>query len=1204
MSFIKGAAETVAAFGSEHLLEKASAIANEHFIVPKLDQQAIDKLSSVLLSKYGNEVFYNDFDSYLHINNVVELLVAAFRKGYGVQPIDRDTFIEQNVEKFFKANSQYNGKPVISCRISEAFALVYDRTYESTLVVSPYTDLGKLQRDFHCQTSGLGNCLREIKQSLDAFHQRQDPSQMMSTSGVFAIANEEISDCTPAVEAIKKTIKDVEEKYQHHCLFTQALEQYMEILQEVATLSGSSQDQKGALICTLNCNIALCHSNLGNCDKALSSLTKVPASIAQASKTYNFVFAVVAMQKNDPALYEEALIHINQALSIDEEYHRAFMVKQYLCALQSQDADDSIIHDLDAYFSPLLSSLGKDKLAEYHLYRGMIHLCYDRFDDAIIDYENALTNGYDPVVGKLNLAIAKYHTSISGVPRDKRSLLPKIKMEPMLEAEEILIDVIEKLKGNQDSTTILRHAITFYVSACALIGKPHQLKPISEYLYEGQNYESKRAIIMGSADTLSEKEVAMLSPEDALFCTIREMLRQNKVEECKKRLSFLVDSNDSTVSPPVYNSLLQTCLFLNTPSDYWYYRTFAECNGIDGDLLRSYDSWAYDLEGKTEAAKAIVDQIADGSYDDGLLLNSLQFYSRNGMLSEQEKLLLRMHDLQRKRQIYIVELDDFYDKMTDFFVKHKYQSFAQLLSEFPDKMLTRGAYLRMQGKYYSEVNDIGKLISCLSELWTLEQNFTHGFDLAVCLYRAMRYREAIAIGTTLEAIAPVEKVPMLYWLLSDANLLNNDLEESFDWAKKAHELTLHNPYDKSHQAYFSRAMACNHQEVLSTILDYKHTHPVVVDWFHEFSIPEEGNDLVAELKNKLEEIEPNRTDYEKRQNTNVKLYRAGNVPINLLFQNYGHRVSDIYQFSRTCKLNIASGNITELECEIPDEMVVDAQTLIFSTVFGGFDAIKLVPRLYMNYGSIDEVQQTYLTNGTQSLRDLLSWLKIANNITFIEDGFIDLEKTVVAAFSKNFVSCCNIAQRRAIPYLYYDQIASKVKSIPELGIPNSIKFVTLPSVCFNKLKAMPEKLAAVLYSLLKCCSFVSFTSDTIVQIIKSNNNVVTDELMKPFMCCNSNCDMISFANVYLGAVRRIKQTNQDTGLQLAKIVLTDAKKVWRRGDYYRMVYAKYNDVASGMKAKVINQYLQAIVNGFRDIYDAVPTDIGLLLSDLDECLNT
>lgn len=147
MSIAEGITGTLASFGGEHLLGKAAAAINEHHIVPKMDLQAIDELLSILLKKYGNEVFYNDFDAYLHGNNVAKLLIAAFRKESTIQPIDKTAFIDYNIEKFLNANPRYGGTPVVICRISDALALVYDRLHESTLGISPYTDTGRLQRD-------------------------------------------------------------------------------------------------------------------------------------------------------------------------------------------------------------------------------------------------------------------------------------------------------------------------------------------------------------------------------------------------------------------------------------------------------------------------------------------------------------------------------------------------------------------------------------------------------------------------------------------------------------------------------------------------------------------------------------------------------------------------------------------------------------------------------------------------------------------------------------------------------------------------------------------------------------------------------------------------------------------------------------------------------------------------------------------------
>ena len=78
--------------------------------------------------------------------------------------------------------------------------------------------------------------------------------------------------------------------------------------------------------------------------------------------------------------------------------------------------------------------------------------------------------------------------------------------------------------------------------------------------------------------------------------------------------------------------------------------------------------------------------------------------------------------------------------------------------------------------------------------------------------------------------------------------------------------------------------------------------------------------------------------------------------------------------------------------------------------------------------------------------------------------------------------------------------------------------------------------------------------------------------------------MTSFKTVYLGAIHKLKQTDEAVALQLARIVLANAKKIWIRGTYYRTAYKSYDDILSGIKAQAIKQYVQQIILGIRYIY--------------------
>lgn len=1197
---MENAIGSVVSFITDKVVGAAAAEINEKVIIPQKDRSAYDDLFQLLLRRYGNEVFYNDFDSFISGNHVVALLSSSLRGESNAQPIDKTSFINQNIEWFLNAYPKYSSQGVILNRISDAFGLIHDKVCENVLRINPYTDMGKLQNDFRRDSAERRTAEQETHQLLmQILKNQQASSPVFSNGGIADIATEELTHCSAAIETIKKQIKNVEENYQHKSLFSEALGQYLDILMSIASeLQGQPQEQVNTLLCTLNCNIALCHSNLGNNEKAFSSLNKIPSTVTTNNKVYHCVFAIVAIQEKDPAILKEALLHAEKALALDCNYHKAFIIKQHLRSLLDEASTESIVEELDNHFVPLLSTIDQEKTAEYYLFRGIVNQHGGQFSDAIVDYEQALANNYDPIVGKLNLAIAKYHVSLTGIPRDRRVLIPEINMKPMLEAAELLLEVIKNVHGNPNAKQIEMHAVEHYVSACCFIGKPHELTPLSDYLSGSLNYECKRGIIMGSSEVLTADIVGLLSPEDALFCTTRELLRQNKVEECKHLLSDAVNRCDQSVSPPVFNLLLQVCLILKEHSDYWYFRVRAEEFDISSTLLSSYDAWAYDLAGETDRAKSIMDQVASSSLDDGLLVNALNFYNRNNFISEQEALFLRMHRLQKENCIYIVDLDDFYGRAMEFFVKHKKPFAAQLLTELPENSLSRCNYLKMCGLFYSEVNDLNKLIPCLSELWALEQKFTHGFDLALCLYRAMRYDEAIAVALKLEGNVQDNYKTKLYWLLSDLYMLQGNQNDSFSWAKMAHELTVQNPYDKSHQAYFSRAMACGHEEVLSTIQEYKHEHPVVVDWFHEISIPTDSNDLVAVLKEKLHEIDPEHSQHEDVEKLIADTYRNGFTPINLLFERYNSKLYEISRFASQNKLNIATGDASELKVSIPDELVTDAQTLIIAALFGGIEAIKLIPKLYISFGSIADLQQAYFINGSPCLQKLLSWIKNADNVTFVENGFVDPEDFLVSAFSGNFVACCNICRKKNIPYLYCDIVAPKLQRIADVGISKEIQFVSLPTLCFQLLEDKPQELSTTLYGLLKYCKFVSFTADTIVQTIVSNGYNVTLELLSPFMCCSTDCDMASFVSVYIKAIHVLSLSNSDAAVQLAVIVLKNTKQIWRRGTYYRIASEEYKDALSKAKASSIKQYVRSITKGINQVFTNPPPEIATLISEI------
>ena len=143
------------------------------------------------------------------------------------------------------------------------------------------------------------------------------------------------------------------------------------------------------------------------------------------------------------------------------------------------------------------------------------------------------------------------------------------------------------------------------------------------------------------------------------------------------------------------------------------------------------------------------------------------------------------------------------------------------------------------------------------------------------------------------------------------------------------------------------------------------------------------------------------------------------------------------------------------------------------------------------------------------------------------------------------------------------------------------------------------------YKLLEYCTFISFTATDIVDAIIDNNYKITDEIVSRFMVCKSTCDVASFSNVYLQAIAILFRYDEDIAEEFVRVVLKNAHKVWRRGDYARY-WAEYNnDKVTEHQAKAINAYAVQIYYGIALIYKqldrVLPEELNALHQDLFQC---
>ncbi len=1194
-----------------NIIEKLVGPRIENRILEYADLQYYDKrlketVHEHLLNKYGNEVFYNSLDSYIATSNVLDLLIKSIRGESSIQPRTEHQFKSFNAKRFIEYNPEYKHNKVISSKISALFSEIFNIVYTSLLSLNPHADYGKLQRSIEISSENILANQQTLSSKLDKILENMQPTQpLLVSSGIASVSTEGIGKCSEKITQITENIKDIEKKYQKNNRFNDALSHYYSLLQNIAiTLIGSSREQVNTLLCTLYCNIALCQVNLGFSEKALESLSAIPSDTAAQSKVYHLVYALIHIQKTDTTDYRKALHHAERSLEIDPNYHSAFSMKQLLLVyIDPQNAKNALL-ELDTHYCDILTK-GTDSgnIAEYYQTRGLINMHTSSYSDAIEDYKLAESHGYNPVYTKMNIAVAMYGEAVEGLPKGRHILLPPIKQNIMMKTIDILKKEIDMLKGNADYDDIRKRAVIFYASSCALLGKKHDLVPIADYIYEGEEYEKLRIILLGAPEKLTDSQFLLLEPEDRLFYTARDLVDSGNKDACKKYILELINAGNQHIPLTVYHILLQLCLINNSSSEYWKYRDRAKELGLSGDLLDAMDAYALEIETDILHAKEILDRIATSSVDDNILNNVLRFYLRNNCTNEARSLFLRTHELIASNSMYTENAEAFYGEAINFFISIKDPIVEKILTELPTWLVSTDCRLQLHAAYYCATNNPCELFNCMNALSCATGNFPNAFNTALCATRLFMYDDALNICYDLEnrTVNSDDKIKLL-WLISDILLLHNDLDNSYLWAKKAHDFTSTNPYDRSHQAFFARAFRCNHQEALKDIIEYKEEHPIAVKWLHKFSISQEEPDVISCIEKAIDEFDPGNDSYQEHEKVVAKLYKQGIVPINMLLKRYNWDLIRFFDFASEHKLRLALGDFNDLMDDsksIGQALVVDALTLVIIAYHGYLSVFDSSSHVYVNYGSIALIQQLFLAYGFTYLSDILSWLQTSKNIVFEADGFIESENQICEVFSSNFIACCKIASAHKIPFLHCDLTARRFQQIPALGISSDVNFVSIPSLFYKSFAQNQEELNNALYSLLKNSTFINFNAETILHQVRKNKYNISTNLMAPFMVCSSSCDMHSFASVYLAAISTLKEEQYNAAVTLCNIVLEDATRVWRQGTYDRYLAENFPNTKSMHKSNTITEYVCEILQGINLIFDKMPDE----LTPMIECLS-
>ena len=1160
------------------------------FIDAKKAPQLISQTENKLQEKYSGYTFYNDLTSYILERKTIACLVAMFYNIDKIGVVGKNEFSEKNIQSFSESFKQYSSFDLAIVR--ECFDIIYQEVFNATVAFNPHTDNGKMQTYMASMASDLGYQNKEqtgiLKQILAAV------SQQNSAIATPAIEEDDIQESSKSIKSFLKQIDKISEQ---DISEEEAISKYLELSNSAFTkLRGEPQSQVDKVICALQCRIAIRYCNLGRVKKAFECLSNIDPTAADESKLYHFANAVIIVNHHIELKFDEARVSLSKALKLDENYHRAFLALQFLNALQKKDSLEIILNGMDSHFESILNQNDDSNLiADYYIHRAFIYKEFNDFVNAESMFIKAKEYGYDNLVADYNIALVYYSKATQHLPKNERFFGVNVDVGNLIRIIGIckywLIDT-----SNPISDFVKTRMVSLYSSACGILGTKHGFTSIDEYLQlPDLDYETKRMLIFELEGTIPDQYMNHLDADDKLYAETVNFYKTDNYEGLKKTFLAIDDGVLATMPLPTLYMVLQMCIIKRDTETYHFFRKYIkEDNKLP--LICCLDAYAFEIEDQLDQAKEIVDQYKETSTDYHLLSNVLGFYVRNNYLDDAKQLFLIILSKFKNHEMFIDEKEDFFGRAIMFFTKTKSMVAKDFIEASKNDLLENENIWRVKAQFYDSISDLPHLLECLNWLYQHTREFNIGINMIICNFQLMNYNKALEDAHILLSTIPegnISERTRIIWMISNINLFLDNEDESYEWAKKAHEMTKETPSDESHAAYLTRATRTGHiDEALPASIEYKKMHPVIIDeWMKEIKISSDSSE--GTFINKLDEVlGRSHFDYMQCEKDFSICYKRNHLPNSIILQR-NNSLAQFFIFAMQNTLFLSNGDAIVMNKKakiISSDIFVDALTLIVLQQYGCLELLKKIPRIHICYVTMCKLQDYYLTSDFVYVRDILLWLSKADNIVWEQNGF-SFETELSKYFSNEYLTCCRVATCVNIPLLTIEPNFEILCTEQKDDLFTGIQTVGLVSLCHSMMDKFANEAHQGLYQLLEYCSFINFNADTIIAQIKKNNNKVIKESLSRFFFCNTSCNMISFAEVYLKVIKHYIAFDINIAIDFVELLLYDADRIWRRCSYYRYCSEVLDDRTSKIKVEMTVQYLSFLLTQLNEYFEEIPACI-------------
>lgn len=1099
----------------------------------------VETIRNKFFETYQNRDYYDKLDEFIASNKCIELAVILASSTSSSDQKLNAQYVNILSKKF---QNEYPIYRMYSEEIVDVFKMLKQKA-TIMINISNHPETKKLQVTVIRETEDIKEFIREEHVTTDSTIRDSESRIVNTVKEAFICSDEDIKPFSARVD-------EIEQNEQKNLLFSEAIDAYNSCFQEASIkLRSKNGSEINEFYCKVLSYIAICYGNLGEFEKAKEHIQR--ACEISETKSVRSAYAAIALQSKDESMYECALKYIKINLSECAEDFDSLLYFQILSVLQNgpnykESVFEKILHLADS----------DEKRGKYYVYKAFAEKFCERYQQAITDFKKATTFGYETIIEEFNVASVYYSMAIENV-KTKFALRPNLQWNYLIQCEKQLKKLIIEISDSRFRNLLETEIIKLYLNCCMLLENRNSIYCREDLLAKiwSLDYDTIRSFVLTTPCEYAQEHSFYdnLNTSDSCLWRIQQCIKAKRISEAKKLATEGIENKIFQHPELAYNVLLQ--IALNN-------KDFNEFTNISREMIQKnlmvpgycvMEAYLLEQKGNIEEAKNMIDNVVKGTLDLYDYENAFYFYRRNHYDQESLYLIKCMIDKKEKGLIRITHAEEIYKSIFLFLLDRDIEFCCEFVASIDENEIDKELLFRFELDIAVKKVNLPKIAEYNANLYEITNKNGYRLNEVLALTQSGDLKTATKILGEIDIGHLTQDERWQYYLLhSQLDILNENYESAFVFAKKAHEDNLDRPEHPSHQNYFSVASRTGHvEEGIKDAIEFKHRHPVVVDYMQEMnsvSMNENGEevpsgDLLAFLDSQKKIAEQWQSYYKKDI---LGIYQIADKESG----DFDGLIAQILS-TENGKLHIFEGNIEKLENEIETvqinkSIVIDAFSLVVLEYFKIFKILDCFDTVYIGYSTFIYMQQMAISYNKFSKRygEIYHWL-IGKKCIKIPDGPLKPSEEMRNIFPTHLLAAIETAKKMKCPLLYADKVESILlqtnNDIVEKSDLILISINSLIAVCKDGEKEMRCKL-------MEKATFINFNAEDIVYWIGCHRPI-DEKTLARFLTCNSSVDVESFARVYLAAVKIIKGNDINVAKEFVDVLILNTVKIRRRATY-------------------------------------------------------